>query len=284
MALTIFDIGSTIYNALTSFFSWIADTIRGFIDWLITQTQQLIIQPIYSGINQALTLLVQRIDRIIFVLQTVPLEIKFFDELIKEPKPKTLFKIVATPILAWAKGYFIKQMLTTFWGEKPEVKFPEVSMPTYPPKLPPYYLKYVDMACDIRSTYKAILVAGLKPIVNIESICEIIGVAPAKGVAEIEAVGEAVAVAPTFQTANIETTYQLIVTLAQQIVEIETIYETSISVSGEGGLSYELSTSTLAGQTASGEASVSSSEVSTSTLSGQSASAEGSVSYETSTS
>ncbi|RLJ02097.1 MAG: hypothetical protein DRP11_03445 [Candidatus Aenigmatarchaeota archaeon] len=225
----ILDIGGTIVNALTSFYEWVVDAIRGFIDWLVTQTNTYIIQPIYNGLNTALTHFIQRIDRILFVLNTVPIVMKTWDELITKPTWKTAMKLILAPIVGWAKGYFVKKLLTTYWGETPQIQLPQISMPTTAPKLPPYYLKYVDATARITSAYQTLLTTPTKASVDIESLYQTLLTPPSTCLAEIGSKYETYISALPITKASVESLYQTHLTVpTTQLATIQSACETSL--------------------------------------------------------
>ena len=163
MSYTI-DFGAWIQNAFQNFINWISDTFNNFINWIFTSFQNFIVTPIQNAINTILYRLVDRIDRVIFVSITLPIEINLIKDFIKNPTEKKFFKIITTPIFAYVGGAVVKELLKSYLGLKPP-QLPQIPQPTSPPSIPQYRQRFftiqdsISISDSVKHSFKSIIIS-----------------------------------------------------------------------------------------------------------------------------
>jgi hypothetical protein len=86
--------------------------------------------------------LVDRIDRVLFVAITLPIEIKLIKSFIQKPTEKKFFEILATPFIGYFGGRIAKEVIKGFLGSGEGISIPTVPTIPTPPNIPSLQQRY----------------------------------------------------------------------------------------------------------------------------------------------
>lgn len=152
MSEVIYQIGDTIQRAIKNFVDWVGSNVSNFMNWMWNTISSTVIQPIQQALQSWFTRFVQKLPQAIFIITTIPLEVRLARSFIRNPSARTFLGMVVAPFAGLFASELIARILQAYLGAVPETVAPIPPTPVSPPSMTGYaeQLIYTVDKADVR--------------------------------------------------------------------------------------------------------------------------------------
>jgi len=164
MSEVIYQIGDTIQRAIKNFVDWISGNVSNFMNWIWNTITSTVIQPIQQALQSWFTRFVQKLPQAIFIITTIPLEVRLARSFIRNPSARTFLGMIIAPFAGLFASELIARILQAYLGAVPETVAPVPSTPISPPSVSGWAEVRISVAdkVDVREQSSIYAAEGVK--------------------------------------------------------------------------------------------------------------------------